>query len=145
MPPLFRPAILRCTWLSACPTGIDTVDAEHHRLLRRLEGVQEAACAREDGACRAQLEEFADSLIAHFQSEERLLSRLDASRAAHHARDHRELAVRVDRIRRAAAAAKPTRSLAAHVDALTAVLVSEIAALDCDFRSPDLAPLSFAG
>jgi hemerythrin-like metal-binding protein len=142
MKPLFRPAVLRCDWLASCPTGIDEIDADHRRLLRRLERMHGALQERRDAECRVRLDAFADALNAHFDFEESLLGGLDELRAMDHALDHDLLRVRAEVIRRAAAAETRPLALAGHIDAMAAILMSEIVGLDCDFRSPDVSPLT---
>jgi hemerythrin len=88
------------TWERAWELGVETIDADHRRLVETLNAFIRAA-REEDPATRraAALGDLLDHACRHFAREERLMERLGVPGLAEHARVHRRLEAQVRHIR----------------------------------------------
>lgn len=123
-------AMIELGWLSGYRVGAAEIDTDHRRLLAALLRIRGLLAARHYRACGAMIGGFAAAVTAHFAREERVLRRAADPDLDRHIGEHAILAERLAGIRRAAEEDPDPLALADHVDALAAVLMVDLVALD---------------
>jgi len=123
--------VFNIEWLASYEIGVPEIDDDHKALLKSLTAIKDAFADHDYGVCRSLVAEFASKAESHLEREEALLRDTGYPGADSHA----ELFARVAEIRDVCSSDLEPWALAGQLDALAAVVMTDLIGGDLEFKS----------
>ena len=127
--------MLDIEWLASYEIGAPEIDHDHRELVDAFRSVQAAFANARYEECRERIGTFAERAAEHLVREEEFLHRVGFPGADDHADHHAELLARIALVRDACASEEEPMVLAGHLDALAAVLMTDLIGGDLEFKA----------
>jgi len=127
--------VFNIEWLASYEIGVPEIDDDHKALLKSLTAIKDAFADRDYGVCRSLVADFVSKAESHLEWEEALLRDTGYPGADSHAERHAELFARVAEIRDVCSGELEPWALAGQLDALAAVVMTDLIGGDLEFKS----------